>query len=159
MSSATVRLDHAALRETLRQLFGLPVGSVVDADQLLAPPAIHCMTLRLESSSLLGNLRREFSTSGEQESLLASCESVFRLTWQGPEAHQYLQDARCLLQSGNASERLRGLKTSLLRLTPIENLSVVQDGQALGRARFDLVLAHEHMLLVDLERTAPEQAS
>ena len=47
MSSATVRLDHAALRETLRQLFGLPAGSVVDADQLLAPPAIPFMTLRL----------------------------------------------------------------------------------------------------------------
>ncbi|RCM24004.1 hypothetical protein PA175_02402 [Pseudomonas aeruginosa] len=42
------------------------------------------------------------------------------------------------------------LKASLLRLTPIENLSVVQDGQALGQARFDLVLAHEHVLLVDL---------
>ncbi len=51
------------------------------------------------------------------------------------------------------------LKASLLRLTPIENLSVVQDGQALGQARFDLVLAHEHVLLVDLERTAPGQAS
>ncbi|PYB38305.1 phage neck terminator protein, partial [Pseudomonas aeruginosa] len=94
-----------------------------------------------------------------QESLLASCESIFRLTWHGPEAHQYLQDARCLLQSGNAGERLRVLKASLLRLTPIENLSVVQDGQALGQARFDLVLAHEHVLLVDLERTAPGQAS
>ncbi|MCF3994546.1 hypothetical protein L2E47_33200, partial [Pseudomonas aeruginosa] len=35
----------------------------------------------------------------------------------------------------------------------------VQDGQALGQARFDLVLAHEHVLLVDLERTAPGQAS
>ena len=77
-------------------------------------------------------MRREFSASGEQESLLASCESIFRLTWHGPEAHQYLQDARCLLQSGNAGERLRVLKASLLRLTPIENLSVVQDGQALG---------------------------
>lgn len=118
MSSATVRLDHAALRETLRQLFGLPAGSVVDADQLLAPPAIPFMTLRLESSSLLGKVRREFSASGEQESLLASCESIFRLTWHGPEAHQYLQDARCLLQSGNAGERLRVLKASLLRLTP-----------------------------------------
>ncbi|MCL8039255.1 hypothetical protein M8832_24690, partial [Pseudomonas aeruginosa] len=32
-------------------------------------------------------------------------------------------------------------------------------GQALGQARFDLVLAHEHVLLVDLERTAPGQAS
>ncbi|MFO1612168.1 hypothetical protein QOT38_30550, partial [Pseudomonas aeruginosa] len=85
MSSATVRLDHAALRETLRQLFGLPAGSVVDADQLLAPPAIPFMTLRLESSSLLGKVRREFSASGEQESLLASCESIFRLTWHGPE--------------------------------------------------------------------------
>ncbi|HBO9554792.1 TPA: hypothetical protein L5G41_001082 [Pseudomonas aeruginosa] len=105
MSSATVRLDHAALRETLRQLFGLPAGSVIDADQLLAPPAIPFMTLRLESSSLLGKVRREFSASGEQESLL------------------------------------------------------VQDGQALGQARFDLVLAHEHVLLVDLERTAPGQAS
>ena len=51
------------------------------------------------------------------------------------------------------------VETSLLRLTPIENLSVVQDGQALGQARFDLVLAHEHVLLVDLERTAPGQAS
>lgn len=51
------------------------------------------------------------------------------------------------------------LDPSLLRLTPIENLSVVQDGQALGQARFDLVLAHEHVLLVDLERTAPGQAS
>ncbi|HBO9814853.1 TPA: hypothetical protein L5F93_001606 [Pseudomonas aeruginosa] len=159
MSSATVRLDHAALRETLRQLFGLPAGSVIDADQLLAPPAIPFMTLRLVSSSLLGKVRREFSASGEQESLLASCESIFRLTWHGPEAHQYLQDARCLLQSGNAGERLRVLKASLLRLTPIENLSVVQDGQALGQARFDLVLAHEHVLLVDLERTAPGQAS
>ncbi|MFO1611683.1 hypothetical protein QOT38_27935, partial [Pseudomonas aeruginosa] len=82
--------------------------------------------------------------------------------WRGirsPEAHQYLQDARCLLQSGNAGERLRVLKASLLRLTPIENLSVVQDGQALGQARFDLVLAHEHVLLVDLERTASGQAS
>ena len=39
----------------------------------------------------------------------------------------------CLLRSGNAGERLRVLKASLLRLTPIENLSVVQDGQALGR--------------------------
>ncbi len=136
MSSATVRLDHAALRETLRQLFGLPAGSVIDADQLLAPPAIPFMTLRLESSSLLGKVRREFSASGEQESLLASCESIFRLTWHGPEAHQYLQDARCLLQSGNAGERLRVLKASLLRLTPIENLSVVQDGQALGQASF-----------------------
>lgn len=104
-------------------------------------------------------MRREFSASGEQESLLASCESIFRLTWHGPEAHQYLQDARCLLQSGNAGERLRVLKASLLRLTPIENLSVVQDGQALGQARFDLVLAHEHVLLVDLERTASGQAS
>ncbi len=84
MSSATVRLDHVALRETLRQLFGLPAGSVIDADQLLAPPAIPFMTLRLESSSLLGKVRREFSASGEQESLLASCESIFRLTWHGP---------------------------------------------------------------------------
>lgn len=60
MSSATVRLDHAALRETLRQLFGLPAGSVIDADQLLAPPAIPFMTLRLESLSLLGKVRRSF---------------------------------------------------------------------------------------------------
>lgn len=154
MSSAPARLDHAVLRETLRQLLDLPAGGVVDADQPLAPPAVPYVALRLETSSLLGNVRREFFADDEQESLLASCESVFRLTWHGPAAHQRLQDARCLLQSSAAIDALRALKASLLRLTPLENLSVVKDGQALEQARFDLVIGHEHVLVVDLKRIA-----
>ncbi|MBG5303691.1 hypothetical protein RDJ20_23250 [Pseudomonas aeruginosa] len=154
MSSAPTRLDHAALRETLRQLFDLPAGGVVDADQALAPPATPYVSLRLETSNLLGNVRREFSAASEQESLLASCESIFRLTWHGPEAHQRLQDARCLLQSSATIDALRELKASLLRLTPVENLSAATGGQTLGQARFDLIIGHEHVLVVDLKRIA-----
>lgn len=82
-----MRLDHAALHETLWQLLGLSAGSVVNIDQLLTLPAILFTILRLESSSLPDRVRREFLISGKQGSLLASCESIFRLTWYGPETH------------------------------------------------------------------------
>ena len=103
MSSATVRLDHAALRETLRQLFGLPAGSVIDADQLLAPPAIPSDLAPGVPRACLARCGGSFPPVASR-SPCWPVASIFRLTWHGPEAHQYLQDARCLLQSGNAGE-------------------------------------------------------
>ncbi|BBP84559.1 hypothetical protein PHLH8_42010 [Pseudomonas sp. Pc102] len=154
MTITATRLDVAALREALRGLLELPVGALIAADQAAAPPSGLYASLRETQSAEQGKSRREFNGNNERETVVTSCETTFGLVGFGTGALDLIHDARSVLQSSLAQDRLRRLGVALLRLAPIENLSSVEAGVAREQARLDLVLGHDHRVTLEQKHIA-----
>lgn len=154
MSITATRLDVAALREALRSLLELPAGALVAADQAAAPPTGLYASLREQQSAEVGVSRREFNGNGERETVVTACETTFHLITHGPGALDLAHDARSILQSSRALDRLRRLGIALPRMKPIDNLSAVEAGVAKEQARLELVLAHGHQVVLEQKRIA-----
>ena len=115
MTITATRLDVAALREALRGLLELPVGTLIAADQAAAPPSGLYASLRETQSAEQGKSRREFNGNNERETVITSCETTFGLVGFGTGALDLIHDARSVLRVCTHSSRSAA---RMMRLLP-----------------------------------------
>ena len=140
-----------ALRQAIAQVLGLPSNAVRESYQPAETGDTAFLTVGIFTSERIGQSQR-FDGSKQVEYIKTSYETTVSVNAFGCDAVEVSQTLATAMGSSFMQRQLKKLDAGLVRLSPVRNLTTNIGGGYEERGQFDMVISHNHTVMLPLGR-------